>query len=353
MNLSISVIVPVRNEASHIGAVLDALLGQDYPSDKYEVLVMDGRSEDETKDIVRKYMKKRSNVHLLDNPKRLSSAARNIGVKNAKGDVILLIDGHCMIDNPRMFSELDSSFRETGADSLGRPQPLELEGASFTQFAIATARRSPLGHHPDSFIYSAKPQPCPAISVAIAYRKELFEKIGMFDERFDACEDAEFNYRIDKAGLKCYFVPSIAVRYVPRETLRGLGVQLVRYGKGRARLTQKHPETFSWKSFLPALFVFCLIIGLPLSLIHPIGKVFGMTGIFGTATLAITSIYWGVVFLYIGIITSVSIVETIKKRDLRLLFMLPCVFAMIHLASGWGVLKETLFPQSQIKARMI
>lgn len=340
----ISVIIPVRNEALHIQSVLDAILAQDYDRERFEILVMDGLSEDSTKAIVQGYVEKYSNVRIFDNPKRLSSAARNIGLENAKGDIILLVDGHCLIDNPRMLAEVDKMFRETGADCLGRPQPLELKDADSMQLAIAAARRSRIGHHPDSFIYSDQPQPCPAISVAVAYRKSVFDRIGRFDERFDACEDAELNYRIDKAGLKCYFTPSIAVRYVPRGTLSGLFRQLTRYGIGRSRVAKKHPETFSWKSYLPALFVFCLIIGLPLGLLFPLTAGLEMGPVFRTVTFIPFVIYWGVVVFYLAIILAESTRIAITSKKLSYLWALPTVFMVIHLASGWGVLKETLFP---------
>ena len=84
------------------------------------------------------------------------------------------------------------------------------------------ARSSWLGHHPDSFIYSKEERFVPAISVAVAYRRDVFDKVGFFDENFDACEDVELNHRIDKNRLKCYFTPSITVQYCPRKSLGGL-----------------------------------------------------------------------------------------------------------------------------------
>jgi len=234
--IHLSVVVPVRNEAEHIARVLDSLLVQRYDSDKLEIIVVDGLSEDATPQIVQEYAQKHSHVRYFENPKRLASAARNIGINNAKGGAVLFVDGHCIIDNDDMLLRVDEAFAKSGADCLGRPQPLEMKDATPLQWAIATARRSPLGHHPDSFIYSDQARFAPASSVGAAYRMSVFEKVGTFDENFDAAEDVEMNTRIDAAGLRCWFEPAIAVRYVPRKTIQGLQLQMQRYGRGRVRL---------------------------------------------------------------------------------------------------------------------
>ncbi len=340
--LFISVILPVRNESRHIEEVLDHLLEQDYDPEKYEILVIDGRSDDDTREKAQRYVDKHANIRLLDNPVRLSSGARNVGVKNARGDVLLVVDGHCIIDAKMILRHVDAAFRESGADCLGRPQPLELSHADAMQLSIAAARRSPIGHHPDSFIYAGQPCFSPAISVAVAYRKEVFEKVGLFDERFDAAEDCELNHRIDKAGLKCYFTPDIAVRYVPRGTLSGLAKQLIRYGKGRVRLSRKHPETFSWKSFLPAAFVIGLICGVFFCLTLLLSAAFG----FGSALWPVCILYGGIVALYVAIILIESFRIAWKMRKAFYFFLLPGVFATIHIASGWGLLKEILTPST-------
>ena len=86
----------------------------------------------------------------------------------------------------------------------------------------------------------------------MAYRRTVFDRVGEFDERFDACEDVELNHRIDRAGLRCFFTPAVRVLYFPRSSLRGLFHQMARYGRGRVRLLRKHPETFSPGGFIPA-----------------------------------------------------------------------------------------------------
>ncbi|MDR3108685.1 MAG: glycosyltransferase family 2 protein [Planctomycetaceae bacterium] len=323
----ISVIIPVRNEAAHIGQVLDALLRQRYPSELFEILVIDGCSTDNTRELVTAYQQRHAQVRLFGNPKRLSSAARNIGIDNFRGDIFLLIDGHCLIDNDNLFGVIDRAFQDETIDCLGRPQPLELRNANAIQLAIAAARRSPLGHHPDSFIYANKPCIAPAISIAVAYRRCVFERVGRFDETFDAAEDAEFNYRCDKAEQRCLFEPESAIRYVPRKTISGLFRQLVRYGRGRIKLTRKHPETFSLKSTLPAFFVAGVTIGIIPAMLSWI----------------FCGLYLTVLLLYAAIILAETIRQAIQNRNWTFIFLLPVIFTTIYISSGTGLLAEVFF----------
>src|SRR5262249_53570212 len=115
--------------------------------------------------------------------------------------------------------------------------------------------KSWLGHNPDSAIFSQGAGFVEPQNVAVAYRRDVFERVGLFDERFDACEDVEFNTRVAGGGLTCYFTPAIQVRYQPRPSLRGLWYQMFRYGKGRARLGRKYPSSVTLPSLVPALWL--------------------------------------------------------------------------------------------------
>jgi succinoglycan biosynthesis protein ExoA len=322
--LSISVIVPVRDEGRHIQSTLCQLLSQEHDANKLEILVIDGGSTDDTAAKVREIAENHPCVRLLHNPKRLSSAARNLGIQFARGDLIVIVDGHCELEGSRMLANLSSAFERSGAACVGRPQPLDISGATPMQQAIALARASRLGHHPDSFIYANRERFVPAHSVAVAYRRAVFERLGGFDERFDACEDVEFNHRADKAGLTCFFTPSVQVHYHPRAKLRGLFRQLVRYGRGRVRLLKKHPDTFSLGSFLPAGYW--------------IGVLSGWLG--GWFWSPLWLLYFAAVGLYAGVVLAESLAISITSRKLYLVPLLPLVFLVIHLACATGVLLE-------------
>ena len=163
---------------------------------------------------------------LLDNPKRFSSAARNIGMPQlASGRYLVIVDGHCAhsrsalsVQNGRRHS------RRAAPTASGDRNRCELDGASPFQEAVAVARESWLGHNPDSDIYSDRPRFVPPDNVAVAYKREVFEKVGLFDEQFDACEDVEFNTRVRQAGLTCFFTPAIRADYQPRGTLQRIAL---------------------------------------------------------------------------------------------------------------------------------
>ena len=324
----VSVLVPVRNEARFIEGTIGQLITQDYPADRFEILIVDGCSKDGTRELAESLAKTHPNLRILDNPVRLSSAARNVGIQHSRGEFIVIVDGHCELESRSYLRDLIEAFRASGADCLGRPQSLDVRTASSVQRAIAAARSAPLGHHPDSFIYASSEQFVPAKSVAVAYRRSVLDQVGPFDESFDACEDVELNHRIDRAGLRCFFTPKIGMSYVPRSSLQGLFHQLARYGRGRVRLLRKHPETFSPGGFIPALWLSGLALG-PL------------------ACLACPPLWWiygGVIALYATILLVAAASLASRHRNYWFLVLLPAVFVTIHAGSGWGILWELLRP---------
>jgi succinoglycan biosynthesis protein ExoA len=322
----ITVVVPVRNQARYLARTIEQLVGLDYPGDRFEVLVVDGRSTDATRTIAESMAAAHPNVRVFDNPRYLSSAARNIGVRHARGELIVIVDGHCELEGRDYLRNLADAFRRSGADCVGRPQPMDVTGASDLQEAIAAARSSRLGHHPASFIYAMAEQFVPARSVAVAYRRQVFESVGEFDERFDACEDVELNHRIDRAGLRCFFTPAVRVRYTPRSSLRELFRQMARYGRGRVRLLRKHPETFSPAGFLPAAWLVGLVAG-PIS---------------GFAWSPLWLAYGSAIGFYLAIVLAASAAIAWRRRRPQFLGWLPLVYLTVHAGAGWGVIGELL-----------
>jgi succinoglycan biosynthesis protein ExoA len=322
----ISVIVPVRNEGHFIRRTLEQLLTQDYDPERFEVLVTDGRSTDNTVAVVRSLQESHANLHVLDNPSRWSSAGRNCAIRAARGELLVVVDGHCELENGDYFKQLVSAFERSGADCLGRPQPLDATPATPLQQAICLARSCLLGHHHNSFVYSSAEGYVQAKSVAVAYRRDVFTRVGLFDESFDACEDVELNHRIDQAGLRCFFTPRTRVHYYARATLRGLFQQMHRYGRGRLRLVRKQPETFTVPGFMPAAFVLWLAVGAAAAVLAP----------------AVLPIYASTVIAYALIVCLTSLYLCARGRTITLLHRLPAVFATIHLGAGTGLLYEAV-----------
>ena len=254
--LGVSVVLPVLNEAADLPRLLDQLNAQLTPPGGFEVLVVDGGSTDGTRELVLARSREWPLLRLIDNPGRRSSPARNLGARAARGEVVLFVDGHCSIPRSDYLLRLVTIFSESGAACLCRPQPLTglAESRPWAR-AIAIARHSPLGHHPDSDIYGTEPRVTQPHSAGAAYRREIFERVGGFDERFDACEDVEFNHRVDQAGFRAYVHPDLAVDYRPRESLTAFFRQMFRYGRGRGRLGVRHPE------LMPRALVLASVLG--------------------------------------------------------------------------------------------
>lgn len=260
----ISVILPVRNEVRSIGRLLDQLLQQTYPADRYEILVADGRSNDGTRAAVEsKASSALVAIRVVDNPGIRSGAGRNAGIAAATGEIILFVDGHCEIPSPRLLADTVLLLEETGADCLCRPQPLIAFSPQGVGRIIADARASTLGHGRDSLIYDMTHAGFvhPASSGA-TYRRALFDKLGAYDESFDACEDVEFNTRVAEAGHRAYTDPRLSVYYEPRSSFPGLFRQMMRYGVGRVRLARKHPESTSRSQWAPAVLLAMLAAGI-------------------------------------------------------------------------------------------
>ncbi len=321
----VSVILPVRNEGRHIRAVLEDLQAQELDGLTMEIIVVDGESEDDTVARVEAVAERDPRVRLLSNPRRLSSAARALGAENAYGRFLLYVDGHCRIPSKTLLTDMVDLFARTQADALSRPQPLQSDEGDTLTRAIAAGRSSPFGHSLRSTIFDKGERQVSPVSAGAMYRRTVFRKVGNFDPAFDACEDVEFNYRVEQAGLVCWTSPKLAVAYEPRRTLGGLFKQMFRYGLGRARLHAKHPEAFTLESLVPAAFVVGLVL-FPIGLILPAPWHWPITG------------PWT---LYLVLSLAASAI-TAAKRGWSLLPLLPLVFATIHAGLGCGYLRGRL-----------
>ncbi len=319
---SVTVIVPVRNEARSIERTLRSLLTQDFPADQFEVIVADGVSTDATVPLVRRLQAEFANLRLVFNPGRFSSAGRNVAIRHATKEVVVIVDGHCHIPDRNYLQNISTAFEASGADCLGRPQPLDVPEPSLFQRAVCVARSSRLGHNPASDIFSDEPKFVTPQSTAVAYRLSVFHRVGFFDENFDACEDVEFNERVHAAGLSCYFTPTVKIVYEPRTHLRGLFYQLSRYGLGRARLAFKHPHSLTLPALVPPLWVTWVLAGGLLALLVPyLGWLWGASLLLYVVVLSLLGLALG------------------RGNPPGVGLRIPLVFAAIHAGFAWGFWK--------------
>lgn len=319
----LTVILPIRNEERFIAKTIGYIQQQEYPHDLLEILVVNGRSEDRTADIVRNLAKADNRIRLIDNPGATSSTARALGVEHATGEIVTFVDGHTYIDNNQLLKNTVLLMQEKQVSVLSRPQFLQTPDNTFFQNAVALARRNPLGHGLDSTIFTDQDAFVDPSSSGASYRRELFEKLGNYDTRFGACEDVEFNHRVAKAGYESFTSLKLAVYYYPRESFRALFQQLKRYGVGRFRLAAKHRETLSYGTLIPFFFV----VGM---------TALAIVSFFSTTALTIFGVC-AVLYLAATILTSLAVA---LRHGFKYLVVLIPIFWTIHWALGWGFLSE-------------
>jgi len=250
----ISVCIPVRNEERYLRECLDSLLAQDYPPDGYEIVVAEGRSTDATRGILDQYASRgRVRVRVVDNPAGGVAAGRNAAVRAAQGEIIVFSEGHAWLPSS-FLTEVVALLKLTGALCLGRRVEQDIPGDTAFQRATGMVRASRLGRNPHSLRFGERQEGwVDPTTVATVYRKEVFERFGLFDESFATNEDVEFNWRLARAGVKAYQSPALTYHLHPRDTWWGLVRQMHRYGRGKAQFVRKHPEAMRVGYVLPTL----------------------------------------------------------------------------------------------------
>lgn len=326
----LSIVVPIRNEEKFIQSTLSQLGKQQYPRERYEILVVDGMSTDSTPNIVKEFIAAHpeQNIKLLENPGQLSSRARNVGVRNAHGEIIAFIDGHVYVPDDQLFANIEKLVTKNDAIALARPQHLDVPELDENSKAywISVARKTWLGHSTKSFIYGEHEGFVDPTSSGFAYHRSLFEKVGYFDEFFDAAEDVEFNYRVKQSGVMAYTSHKLLVYYYPREHFQALFKQQTRYGAGRARFVKKHPQSFSIETLVPvAVFVFFMLFPLAMVVQFPARFAFAVTG------LAV--LYWGVLF-------GTAIKEVLPRKRFWPTLLVSFGIWITHMGLGWGFSKQ-------------
>lgn len=258
---SITIIIPTLNEGKYISQTLQQLHDQTYPKNRMEIIVVDGGSTDSTFDIVSQWINKSNlNIKVFQNTKRISSCARNIGISVAQGEYVLFIDAHVFIPSSQLIENMVRAAHYHNALVLGRPQPLNPPALSLFQSVVANVRGSKFGHSTRSFIYSDAEGWVSPVSVGVMYHISLFDKVGCFDESFDAAEDVDFNFRLEQEGYEAYISPDFKVLYYPRKNIAGLVKQMFRYGLGRARFTNKHIGGLQFEILLPVFALMILLV---------------------------------------------------------------------------------------------
>ena len=330
----VSIIIPCRNEGKFIGKCLDSIIGQDYPKENLEVLVVDGMSEDRTRNIVEQYTKKYPFIRFLDNPKKITPCALNIGIKNAKGEFILWMSAHNKYEKDYISKSI-KYLKEYQADNVGGIMVTLPRNKTFIGKAVVNVLSSPFGVGNSVFrVGSEKPRWVDTVFGG-CYKKAIFDKIGLFNENLIRGQDMEFNLRLKKAGLKTLLVPEILSYYYARSELKPFCKNNFRNG-------------------LWAILPFRYTKIMPVSLRHLVPFIFSLS-LFSSAILSFfLPFFRGIFLLIVGLYSLINIYFSIKialkKRNIKYLFTIPFLFAALHLGYGlgsiWGAIK-LLLPENK------
>ncbi|MGO1368553.1 glycosyltransferase [Senegalia sp. (in: firmicutes)] len=312
----VSIIIPVYNEEKYIEECIRSLDNQSYPKDKLEILVVDGMSTDRTLEKVNKLSNELNiNIKVIENTKRIAPTAMNLGIKNSTGDIIIRIDGHAYAHSDFISTSV-KLLREKEVACVGGP--IETISQNFVGESIALAMACPFGVGNSLFRYSKKEKYVDTLAFG-AYKREVFEKIGCFDEELVRNQDDELNFRLIKSGEKILLSPKIKSYYYSRSSLKKLWKQYFQYGYWKVRVIQKHKMPSSIRQLVPMTFVISLLGSVILSLVNELGI---------KILLAITLTY-----LASSLFFSVKISY---NKTPRFIAILPIIFFILHFSYGLG-----------------
>lgn len=322
MGLLVTVICPIYNEEKYISKCIDSIIAQDYPKEDLEILFVDGMSTDKTRGIVAGYQEKYPFIHLLDNPNKIVPYAMNIGIKAAKGEIIIRLDGHALYPQDYFSKILEWHQKLPDAWNVGGVCDTRVVNSNPVSEAIAKVMSDKFGVGNSTFRTGTDKEYLQVDTVPFgAYKSFVFDKIGMYNEQLVRCQDIELNKRVAHAGGTIYMVPAIHCTYIPRDNYKAFARNryLTGYWVIKTCFITKTTKNLGLRHFIPAGFLLSLIVPLllgliwwPLALISPI-----------------------VALLY----SAFMLIRSFQIKDSKTnVFALFNAFWCIHSSYGWGSL---------------
>lgn len=315
-NIIVSVIMPVYNEEKYIKSCIFSLLQQDYPKDEMEWIFVDGGSTDKTKEIIENFMKEFPGlIKLLNNPNKTVPYAMNIGIKASIGKYIVRLDAHSEYAE-NYISKCVHYLDTTEADNVGGVAETKSNG--FVGNAIALMLSSKFGVGNSQFRTNGKSGYVDTVPFG-AFRREVFDKYGYYNERLTRNQDNEMNYRIRKNDGKIYMSEDIKLSYYCRDTIRGIVDMAVKNGKWNVITMKLCPGSMGIRHFIPFLFLLSLIFMPILSILAP---------------------YFKYLFLLeIGLYLILDLLFSLKAtKEMKYFPLLLVLFPIFHLSYGFGSL---------------
>lgn len=318
----VSAMIVARNESAYIEKSLKSLIEQNYPKDKYEILLIDGNSDDDTvkivKSIISEYKKtdNQLNIRFLNNPKMILASGWNLGIREAKGEYVVRIDAHSFVENDFISKCVEAMLRVGDAVCVGGSMISDTINKKGK--AISNVLSSPFGVGNSKFRYAKTAGYVDTVAYGL-YKKSIFEKVGYFDESLRRNQDIDLHSRIKAIGGKFYLEPSIVVTYYARNTVKSMIKQGYQNGKWNILVFKKNPKALSIRHVIPLFFVIgligCLLLGF-------------LSRWFWYLMISIICLH-----LILGIIFSIK-----KTKKLKQILEMPMLFLLLHLAYGIGSL---------------
>lgn len=313
----VSLLIAMRNEEEFIASCLTSIFDQDYPAEKMEIFVIDGKSTDASWKIVERLIRGKNNCYLLSNSKVIQSAAWNLGIQRAGGNLITIVSAHSILA-PDYVSNAVETYLRTGADMVGGP--MTAFGVTAVAKAISIATSNSFGVGGARFHYADKEEIVDTVYMGFCSRS-LYLSVGGFDEEMVRNQDDELSYRILDHGGKIICDPNIRSKYYNRATLKSLWRQYYQYGYWKVRVLQKHPKQMRLRQFVPPIFISALIIS---------AFMFFVPGVW------ILSLTVPILYMLINLCSSVW---TGRDAEWRYIPLLLLVYAILHISYGLGFLR--------------
>jgi glycosyltransferase involved in cell wall biosynthesis len=316
----VSLVIPCLNEERHIGPCVESLLATDYPLDRLEILVVDGRSDDGTRAVVQRIAEREGDrVRLVDNPDRVTPAALNRGIAQSLGDMVMITGAHCEYPADYVRTLVEWQMR-SGADVVGG----RCESMPGDSSAMATAIAAALGHPfgvGNSWFRIGATEPRWVDTVPFGcYRRDVFERFGVFDEELVRNQDDEFNLRILRGGGRLLLVPQVCSRYYTRTALRQVARMFYQYGLYKPLVARKLGRVMTVRQLAPGALVASLLAALALAPFTVVGRI-ALLGLFA-------------VYVVADVVASLGL----RRRGIRATAELLLVFPTVHLSYGAGFL---------------
>ena len=319
--MTVSVIIPCYNEEDSITDLLIAIYEQSFPRDEIEVIISDGMSTDATREKIADFANEFPDLQLtvIDNRKKTIPSGLNQAIQAANGEYIIRLDAHSN-PHPDYITRSIKALEGGLGDNVGGVISIQAASQGWISQSIAIAAGHPLGVGDARYRIGSEPGEVETVAFG-AFRSELIDKIGLFDETLLANEDYEFNVRIRKAGGKIWLDPAIQANYIARSTLRELSVQYWRYGYWKLRMLTRYPETFRWRQ-ISGLFVLSWLV-------------------LGTLSIWFLAARWllaAEAVIYGGALILAGMRAGTDKKSLLLGLGVPLAIATMHFSWGSGFL---------------